>query len=173
MKKLSEAIWNDIRKQSTGKQERQEDKFVTNLNEIVPVDLGLDVLWADRDLEVDGEVFIPLDIANALNTGEWRRPTGGEADQLFSSTKWSWVPSQNNQQKPEKITMERNDVILSFDYYWQAHTSYQTFWEKEKGKNEDFWNAFEFQKSADYFPHTAFGMEPLESKCRIRLVKDK
>ena len=54
---IKESIWSDIQDRSMGKTVRKEDEK-TNIYEIIPLDMGVDVLWADRDLEwKDGRFF--------------------------------------------------------------------------------------------------------------------
>ena len=43
MKKLSESIWSDMQDRSAGDKIRKEDEK-TNINDIVPLDMGVDVL---------------------------------------------------------------------------------------------------------------------------------
>ena len=88
MKKLSESIWSDIQDRSMGKTVRKEDEK-TNIYEIIPLDMGVDVLWADRDLEwKDGRFFFSYNEAeNITNRSEWRIPTKNEVNQLLKHTK--------------------------------------------------------------------------------------
>ena len=66
MKKLSESIWSDMQDRSAGDKIRKEDEK-TNINDIVPLDMGVDVLWADRDLEWrDGGFFFTYNEVNQL-----------------------------------------------------------------------------------------------------------
>ena len=52
MKKLSninESTWGEMRQRSSGQIIRKEDD-ITNIKSLEPVDMGVSVLWADRDL---------------------------------------------------------------------------------------------------------------------------
>ena len=73
---------------SAGDKIRKED-VNTNINDIVPLDMGVDVLWADRDLEwKDGRLFFSYNEAeNITNRSEWRIPTKNEVNQLLKHTK--------------------------------------------------------------------------------------
>ena len=88
MKKLSESIWCDIQDRSTGEQVRREDE-PTNIKDIKPVDMGVSVLWADKDLETkDGTCHFNYKEAEDLikNSG-WRLPSKDETYQLIQFTK--------------------------------------------------------------------------------------
>ena len=88
MRRLSESIWSDMQDRSIGDTIRKEDEK-TNIYEIVPLDMGVDVLWADRDLEwKDGRLFFSYNEAeNITNRSEWRIPTKNEVKQLLKHTK--------------------------------------------------------------------------------------
>ena len=88
MKKLSESIWSDMQDRSSGDTVRKEDEK-TNINDIVPLDMGVDVLWADRDLEWrDGGFFFTYnEVENITNKSKWRIPTKNEVNQLLKHTK--------------------------------------------------------------------------------------
>ena len=88
MKKLSESIWSDMQDRSAGDMIRKEDEK-TNINDIVPLDMGVDVLWADRDLEWrDGGFFFTYnEVKNITDKSEWRIPTKNEVNQLLKHTK--------------------------------------------------------------------------------------
>ena len=85
MKKLSkidESVWSDIHKRSNGDAIRKEDE-IGNLHKLKPVDMGGSVLWADRDLEYDGNVhFLFDDIQRLIQNSEWRLPTRKDIDDL-------------------------------------------------------------------------------------------
>lgn len=88
MKKLSnitESIWSDMEDRGTGDVIKNEDECITNIKNLVPIDLGGSVLWADRDLELQDETvyFTFRDVAD-IKKGEWRLPTKKEANEIFS-----------------------------------------------------------------------------------------
>ena len=76
-KVLGESVWMDIHKHSTGDVERKEDRLVGAVKNLVPVDLGGKCLWADRDLEIDGQTAFTYDDASQFIDGVngWRLPT--------------------------------------------------------------------------------------------------
>ena len=77
---VNESVWVDIHKRSNGIKTRKED--ATNIDSIKPVDIGASVLWADRDLEKQGEYLFAFDEIPPINSKEWRLPTKEEIDEL-------------------------------------------------------------------------------------------
>ena len=88
MKKLSESVWGDVRRRAEGHTERREDDM-TNIRDIVPLDMGCSVLWADRDLEwKNGSCYFNFDEATELvKKSEWRIPSKDEVFELFKKTR--------------------------------------------------------------------------------------
>jgi hypothetical protein len=83
MRKLSESIWSDIQDRSSGDVIRKEDEIVSNIKELKPVDMGGSVLWADRDLESDENVYFSFPDANKIiEKSGWRLPTFNEVLEL-------------------------------------------------------------------------------------------
>ena len=82
-----ESIWSDIQDRSSGEVIRKEDEIVSNIKELKPVDMGCSVLWADRDLESDENVYFSFTDANKIikNSG-WRLPTFNEVVELNKMT---------------------------------------------------------------------------------------
>lgn len=76
---IGESVWADIHKRSNGQKVRSED--ATNIDSIKPVDIGASVLWADRDLEKQGEYLFAFDEIQ-IDNNEWRLPTKEEIDEL-------------------------------------------------------------------------------------------
>ena len=90
MKKLSkidESVWGGMLDRSVGDTIRKEDDL-TNIRELVPVDMGVSVLWADRDLErKDGNCYFDFNEANnIIKNSKWRIPTKQESYELFQYT---------------------------------------------------------------------------------------
>lgn len=82
MKKLSESVWGSIRKKSLGQEERGENKFRFNIDEMKEIDLdeSIPFLWADIDLEANGETTFDRETLDMMlpkieKTG-WRLPNG-------------------------------------------------------------------------------------------------
>jgi len=90
MKRLSESVWSDIHKRSNGEQIRKED-ITTNIRDLFPVDMGVTVLWADRDLEYKNEddpsYFTYKEVENIIKNSKWRFPTKEETSELFKYTR--------------------------------------------------------------------------------------
>ena len=92
MKKLSnildESVWGGMLDRSVGDTIRKEDDL-TNIRELVPVDMGVTVLWADRDLEYkDGNCYFDYNEAkDSIKKSEWRLPTKEEVGELIKFTK--------------------------------------------------------------------------------------
>ena len=86
-KNVSESIWTDMQKRSSGDDLRKEDDL-TNIRELVPVEMGVTVLWADRDLEwKDGGFYFNYNEAsNIIKNSKWRIPTKKESYELFQYT---------------------------------------------------------------------------------------
>ena len=86
-KNVNESIWSDIQKRSMGKQIRKEDE-VGNIKNLIPVDMGGSVLWADKDLNVDDEIYFTFDEASELSHNtKWRIPTKDEANELIHNSR--------------------------------------------------------------------------------------
>ena len=85
MRKLSninESAWGDMRHRSSGQIIRKEDD-ITNIKSLEPVDMGGSVLWADRDLESDENVYFSFPDANKIiEKSGWRLPTFNEVAEL-------------------------------------------------------------------------------------------
>ena len=80
MRKFSEiyeSAWDEMQDRGTGDVEKKEDILVGAVKNLVPVDLGGKCLWADRDLEIDGQTAFTYDDASQFIDGVngWRLPT--------------------------------------------------------------------------------------------------
>ena len=82
LSKITEGILGDIAKRDLSGEKKKED-VIGNIKQIQPVDVGCSVLWADRDLEVDGEYLFTFDEAmDFVKNSEWRLPTLEEVADL-------------------------------------------------------------------------------------------
>ena len=80
---IKESIWSDIQDRSAGETMRKEDEIVSNIKELKPVDMGCSVLWADRDLESDENVYFSFtDAEKIIEKSGWRLPTFNEVAEL-------------------------------------------------------------------------------------------
>jgi hypothetical protein len=93
MKKLSninESAWGEMRHRSSGQIIRKEDD-ITNIKSLEPVDMGVSVLWADRDLEYkdenDPSYFTYEEVEDIVKKSEWRIPTKNEFYELYKYTR--------------------------------------------------------------------------------------
>ena len=86
-KNVSESVWGDIRRRGNGTDVKREDEL-TNIKDIQPVDMGVTVLWADKDLEwKDGNCYFDYNEAsNIIKNSKWRIPTKQESYELFQYT---------------------------------------------------------------------------------------
>ena len=82
-KKVTESIWSDIQDRSSGETIRKEDE-ITNIKDLVPVDMGGSVLWADDDLSLkDGDCYFTFDeVFELVKNSDWRLPTLEEVAEL-------------------------------------------------------------------------------------------
>ena len=79
---VNESIWSDIQDRSAGDTIRKEDE-IGNIRDLKPVDMGVSVLWADRDLESDENVYFSfLDANKIIKNSGWRLPTFNEMSEL-------------------------------------------------------------------------------------------
>ncbi len=87
MKKLSESVWNDIRRRGIGADTKQEDAFNPDY-----VDFGENttVYWAIDNLEIDGEVKFYFDDVKDYNNNGWKLPTIDEVNQLQWNIRIAW-----------------------------------------------------------------------------------
>lgn len=82
MRKLSESVWVDIHKRSTKETDRKEN-LPGNMSELKPVDMGVSVLWADRDFIMDDKAYFTYDdLQEYFNDTPWRIPTESEVVEL-------------------------------------------------------------------------------------------
>ena len=173
MKKLSESVWMDIHKQSTGNTERKEDIINSNVKDMIPVDTGCSVLWADRDLEIDGEYKFLIDDIKNYEPDGWRRPTRDEADELL--TKANWLTNQG------QIKGFSRDYTISIDHGGDPLLfncllgEYSEYWIRDNHDQAGYWSTFDFKTEGQgaFFPHSSRSMAKLSEKCRVRFVKDK
>ena len=176
MKKLSnidESVWADIHKRSNGQTVRKEDE-TTNIREIIPLDLGLSVLWADRDLEwknYNGCYFDYDEADNVVKNSGWRIPTKNESYELFSYA---------------KAVMNTDDVcIIEGDFdnapqlvFDKKGLQYGDSDKVHKLEEYDFWTSTETGTSETYYINKIRQFHcfvPMHNKNKVcvRLVKEK
>ena len=172
MKKLSESIWGDIRKKSLGTEERLERK--SNVKDMVPVDLGLSVLWADRNLEINGNNKFLIDEIKDYEPDGWRRPTREEADELLKC-KWT---SNRDQLTPAQIHSDGYKIVFHGNGNELIFSNckiriYEEFFERENTHESDEWSTFAFIVDHTFLPQTVYGTVKLDEPAKVRFVKDK
>ena len=171
-KYLNESMWGDIHRRNSGEMIRKEDG---NLSDIKPVDMGISVLWADRDLEMNGEIYFEYDKVNQLikNTG-WRLPTKEEVSELQSlsiqvekSTDEVYILSKKVD-PDTKLVFEKKGYKYALDEKIYRETTYYA-WTSSKYKHNTASWAF---RIIGTYHLASFPMDKLNRIC-VRLVKDK
>ena len=175
---LNESVWTDIHKRSNGAKERREDEIITNINDITPVDVGndIDVLWADRDLEINGETYLPAEQIVDFEMNGWRIPTLPEANDLITAAEWVSNKNNGSSNRFYKIGITHKPKInpATTVYFDCEKGKYAEFWSRKiniYGKKD--WGKFMFRQDGSFFPHTAYGTVGPGETYRVRLVKDK
>ena len=189
---IKESVWADIHKRSSGSQIRKED--ATNINSIKPVDIGASVLWADRDLEKQGEYLFAFDEIQ-IDSNEWRLPTKEEIDELelkFFGKAVEVYHSENSYslqyiKSNMKITLEDGsliyrdgDVELVFEArgsVFPGYTNVDYVGEFYDGWGDDNNVDTGYENCAYYYPFGKesfkLGLCSIHGKNCVRLVKDK
>ena len=174
---LNESIWSDIQDRSMGKIKRKEDEIITNIKDIKPVDVGVSVLWADKDLEINDEKYILIDQVKNFEKDGWRLPSKDEADELLSNARWSSTKDNRTLSKFYQIgiTHMENDSEESTIYFDCELGKYSKYWENKRDvtTQKNYWDAFDFKHEGSFFPHSVFSRVRIDEPCRVRLVKDK
>ena len=80
---INENIFDGIGKRLKGDVLRKEDE-TTNIKKIKPVDIGTSVLWADDDLQIEGDYLFSFDELEEIlpKLNGWRLPTLKEVAEL-------------------------------------------------------------------------------------------
>ena len=171
---VNESVWNDIRKRGNGTDVKKEDEL-TNIRDIQPVDMGVSVLWADRDLErkdKDDDCFFEFDEANEIikNT-DWRIPTKDETYELFRYAK--------ELKNTDDVCIIRGDFDdgPELEFYKKGFKYANS--DKLTWNNAHFsWTTTHTDNSETYFMSTIkefqyFSPMHNRNKICVRLVKDK
>ena len=176
-KHINESIWSDIQDRSMGKTVRREDEIITNIKDIKPVDVGVSVLWADKDLEINDEKYILIDQVKNFEKDGWRLPSKDDANELLSNARWSSTKDNRILSKFYQIgiTHMENDSEESTIYFDCELGKYSKYWENKRDVNtqKNYWDAFDFKHEGSFFPHSVFSRVRIDEPCRVRLVKDK
>ncbi len=175
MKKLSnidESFWGDVHRRSRGDEIRKEDD-ITNIRDIKPVDMGVSVLWADKDLEYrDGSPYFAYDEADELikNSG-WRLPTQEEAKELFKytimikNTAEACILEGDFDDKPQLVLNKKGYKYGNSDEIYQE--TFYNAWTSSKTYPESYYMfTVQYSKPGYVLMH-------YKNKCCVRLIKDK
>lgn len=173
MKKLSESIWRDIQDRSTGEQVRREDEL-TNIKDIKPVDMGVSVLWADKDLETkDGNFYFTYKEAeDYIKKSGWRLPSKNEIHQLIGYTKVIkntdevFIIEGDFDNAPQLIFNKKGYMFADSNSVFALHQYMSWTSSKSSSAYDTHWmNVFK--------EHTS--MQPMDdyNKICVRLVKDR
>ncbi len=176
MKKLSnitESLWTDIQSRSAGDTIRKED-IIGNIKELIPVDMGLSVLWADKDFEIEDECYFNFNdaIDFTKNTG-WRIPTKEEAKELeytleIKNTDEVYILQGDFDDAPQLIFLKRGFKYGYFDKVIKEH-SYNAWTSTKK----DLESIYYMAKYGQYGHMEVFNGMHYSNKLCVRLVKDR
>ena len=158
---INESIFGNMSDKGRGEVVKKEDEIFSNIKELKPVDMGVSVLWADRDIESDENTCFSFSDANKIikNSG-WRLPTALEYEELLNCAITI----------DEDITIRYNGRKLFFSH--EFNTDYYGAWVvPEEG---DECSVFTFPNGPDELDD-AGGVSSGDTswKCKVRLVKDK
>ena len=178
MKKLSnildESVWGGMLDRSTGDSIRKEDDL-TNIRELVPVDMGVSVLWADRDLErKDGNCYFDFNEAsNIIKNSKWRIPTKQESYELFQyttmikNTDEVCIQEGEFDDKPQLIFDKKGYQYGDNDKVFQKST-YAMWTSTEASEPEAYYMSVVARLNDTHFTSMHYG-----NRLCVRLVKDK
>lgn len=183
MKKLSqidEGFWKDGIKRSKSGEQREEDKHHTNIEELKPVDIGVEFYFADVDFCDAGEFYFNHE--DMLNYKDF-----------FAKYGWR-VPDYNDFQSIDfgnkKVFRWRPDMKTSNTYVYNVYHHNpksddldEVYFETEQNKPWEGWMLYDERSLSimEYFWKThyktgaTFGQmshNPSHTR-RIRLIKDK
>jgi uncharacterized protein (TIGR02145 family) len=177
MKKLSnitESLWTDIQRRSAGDNIRKEDDL-TNIRELVPVDMGVSVLWADRDLEwKDGNCYFDFnEVSNIIKKTKWRIPTKQESYELFryttmiKNTDEVCIQEGEFDDKPQLIFDKKGYQYGDNDKVFQKST--YAMWTSTKAiEHEAYYMSVIARINDTHFTSMHYG-----NRLCVRLVKDR
>ena len=175
-KVMEESVWGDLRKKSLGQEKRLE--IPGNVNELVPIDIGCSVLWADRDIVMDGETKIPFNEVSQFEIDGWRRPTRKEAKELFTNPHWK--SNYDDKEVGENYTIDISHNGKDYVSFTGKvlNTLYCTITyllnESEvNGNVGKFFPAFSMRIENNYLSYGDFAWADPNYDYKIRLVREK
>ena len=168
---IDESAWGNMMRRGSGEKERREDIINSNVKDIKPVDLGLSVLWADKDLEINDEYEFTIDEIADYTPDGWRRPTQKEADELLHNTKKSVDQDLSPKTFKRIFKLSNNGVDLYFSCKNLKEKA--EYWELDKGNMDKYWNTFVLEESGSFVAHSAYQIAKPDEKHRVRFVREK
>ena len=174
LSKIDESIWSDIHKRSNGTQERKEDE-TTNIKDMIPVDMGVTVLWADRDLETkDGSCYFDYnEVSNIIKNSKWRIPTKQESYELFQytgmikNTDEVCIQEGKFDNAPQLIFDKKGFQYGDSDKIFQKST-YAMWTSTEAHEDEAYYMCVITRMNDNHFTPMHYG-----NRLCVRLVKDR
>ena len=167
---INESLFGNMTDKGRGETVKKEDEIVSNIKELKPIDMGGSILWADKDLESNDDVYFSFpDANNIIKNSGWRLPTWWE---ILELTKVSAI--YKNTFEECKLHANANDLIFEKCGYQYA--------DEDRVLNPDSYYAWtsDTAKSGSGAYLTIFirkhiAAVPLHylNKCCVRLVKDK
>lgn len=170
---VNESVWMDIHKHSTGDVERKEDRLVGAVKNLVPVDLGGKCLWADQDLEIDGQTAFTYDDASQFIDGVngWRLPTFTDIMNLDTRIMFNDYSFQDDELH---ITNRKTngELVFSNQGPYPGLKGFYYFWHVDGGIRYGKASYFTKDKNNKCVVGSFGSSDPRYTFC-IRLVKDK
>lgn len=158
---------------------REEDRFDSNIKEMkeVNIDDSVPVLFADRDLVVDGHEYFDFyelcDMLPKIEKRGWTLPDRYDFDNWFYAIRGPWEPHDYIK---SKFVQYKGGVITG------KKTNEKLVFNTDKQYGEDYWcYPQEWPKTAPGFGMGDNGFPvcvktnnfPKDEQCKIRLVKYK
>ena len=178
---VNESVWSDMQDRGTGDLEKKEDT-IGNSNILKPVDLGGSVYWADKNLEVDGQVLFNYNDTIELirNLRGWRLPTVKEASELYGHNIY-YDPNYIYLDDDRKISFAKDGVgyINPINKPYTVDEGDVFYgWTSEPYGNGSTINVFvidrnEINVSPDNANAFSAVTQGANSRCSIRLVRSK
>jgi hypothetical protein len=172
-----ESFWGDVHRRSRGDEIRKEND-ITNINQLVPIDMGVSVLWADTDLILktdDNTCYFTYNDAKIYgNDSGWRLPTPDEVNELFENTtvlenSEKYIIESKSENHSQLVFDKKGVIIVSGTIYHNG-TQYNAWVSPDE--NNPFYNSYRIMKDYKQKDVKIVNMHPENMIC-IRVVKDK
>lgn len=165
-----------------GKSEREEEKIVTNIDELQEVDLGksFPIIFADRDLNINGQEYFDWfyveSILDKIKKTGWTLPPYKGFDKMFYKSTYPHIKKDNIinnfvSYEGGMIKTAESDQILRFE---TNRAFGETYWLDADKDLSNSKTARAFNMGDTRFDAIVISNnEPKEAKCKIRLAKYK